>query len=239
MMASTSTKSKSPTCGAPSAWCFRTLICSPAPSWTTSATAAWTPLMRNASPPRSWQTRTASSAASGRVSDRSHRRRLQLKPGPEAASFHCKGRRGRSPGADSGRGHLLHRHPHRDAGSGGHGPADEGPHHFRDRPPSFHRQKRGLHHGSGTGTDHRARHPTTSFWRKRAGITSFTPESGHKHGASRTALHAHSSGFPARMQGQFHRRSDPDINNPEQHKSHEARNGADQNGVGSRSKAAE
>ena len=43
MTASTSTGSRRPTCAAPWALSFRTPTCSPAPSWTTSATAAWTP----------------------------------------------------------------------------------------------------------------------------------------------------------------------------------------------------
>ena len=42
-----------------------------------------------------------------------HRRRRQPVPGPAAAAGHRPGRRGRSAGADPGRGHLLHRHPHR------------------------------------------------------------------------------------------------------------------------------
>ena len=112
--ASTSTKSRRPTCAAPWASCCRIPTCSPARSWRTSATAVWTPPTRSASPPPSWPTPTASS------------RRLpegydtmltgdgaNLSPGPAPAAGHRPRSRGRPAGADPGRGHLLHRHPHR------------------------------------------------------------------------------------------------------------------------------
>ena len=41
--ASTSTRSRRPTCAAPSAWCFRTPTCLPGRLWTISATGGWTP----------------------------------------------------------------------------------------------------------------------------------------------------------------------------------------------------
>ena len=67
--ASTSTRSKRAICGAPWALCCRTPTCSPAPSWTTSATAVWTPPTRNVWPRPAWPTPTTSSAACPTAAD--------------------------------------------------------------------------------------------------------------------------------------------------------------------------
>ena len=58
-----------------------------------------------------------------------------------------------------GRGHQLHRHPHRGAGTVRHGRPDVRPHHLCHRPPAVHRPQRRLHHRPGTGPHHRARQP--------------------------------------------------------------------------------
>ena len=69
----------------------------------------------------------------------------------------------RSPGADTRRGHQLHRHPHRKAGAGRHGRADDRPHDLRHSPPSEHGAQRRLHHGHGAWPHHRARHPRRAY----------------------------------------------------------------------------
>ena len=71
-----------------------------------------------------------------------------LSQGQRPASCHCESGRCRSAGFDSGRGYVLHRYPYGGSGSGGHGPADEGPHNLCHRAPPLHRQKFGLHHGT-------------------------------------------------------------------------------------------
>ena len=75
-------------------------------------------------------------------------------PRAAAAIVHRPGRRGRSAGDDSGRGHLLHRHPHRGHRAAGDGRADEGPHGLCHRPPAFHRAECRRDHGPGAGPDH-------------------------------------------------------------------------------------
>ena len=50
-------------------------------------------------------------------------------------------------GDDSGRGHLLHRHPHRGADPKGHGCPDGGADSLRHRPPPVHRPQLRLHRG--------------------------------------------------------------------------------------------
>ena len=62
-------------------------------------------------------------------------------------------------GADSGRGHLLRGHPHREAHRPGAGRPDGRAHCVRHRPPPFHRPQRQRHHGAGAGADHRAGRP--------------------------------------------------------------------------------
>ena len=63
------------------------------------------------------------------------------------------------PGHDPGRGHLLHRYPHRGPGPGGYGCPHEGPDGLRHRPPPVHRPQLRLHHGPGPWPHHRAGHP--------------------------------------------------------------------------------
>ena len=87
------------------------------------------------------------------------RRRLRPEPGPAAAAVHRPLRRGRSPGDDPGRGHLLHRHPHRGHRPAGHGSADEGQNRLCHRPPALHGPQLQRHHGPGARPHHRARRP--------------------------------------------------------------------------------
>mgnify|MGYP003195467504 CR=1 FL=1 len=72
----------------------------------------------------------------------------------------------RAAGDDSGRGNLIHRHPHRGAGAGWHGPIDEGADSLCDRPPSVYRTERGCYYGAGSRTHHRARQPRKADGRK-------------------------------------------------------------------------
>ena len=97
--------------------------------------------------------------AARRLQHHADRRRRQPVPGPAPAAGHCPGGGGRPAGADPGRGHQLHRHPHRGAGPVRHGRPDVRPHHLRHRPPAVHRPQRRLHHRPGTGPHHRARQP--------------------------------------------------------------------------------
>ena len=94
-----------------------------------------------------------------RLRHHADRRRRQPVPGPAAAAGHRPGGGGRPAGTDPGRGHQFHRHPHRGTGPAGHGRPDDRPHHLRHRPPALHREKLRLHHGAGTGPDHRAGQP--------------------------------------------------------------------------------
>ena len=72
-------------------------------------------------------------------------------PGPAPAAGYRPGGGGGSPGADPGRGHLLHRHPDGEAGPGRHGRPHDRADHLRHRPPPLHRPQRQLHHGPGAG----------------------------------------------------------------------------------------
>ena len=137
---SISTRSRSRICAGPWEWCCRIPTCSPERSWTISDTESWMPPMRSASRRPDWPTPMDLSAVCRMATIPCSRRRSQLKPGTAAAAGHRPGRRGRSPGADSGRGHLLHRHPYRETGTGRHGRADEGKNHLCHRPPAVHRK---------------------------------------------------------------------------------------------------
>ena len=93
-----------------------------------------------------------------------------------AAHRHRPGRRGRPAGDDPGRGHLLHRHPHRGHCPAGHGRPDERPHRVRHRPPPVHRAQLRRHHGAGSrphrgagrprGSDPAARHLLSALYRR-------------------------------------------------------------------------
>ena len=63
-----------------------------------------------------------------------HRRRREPQSGPAAAHRHRPGRRSGPAGADPGRGHQLHRYPHRGPYRKGHGRAHEGADRLRHRP---------------------------------------------------------------------------------------------------------
>ena len=78
-----------------------------------------------------------------------HLGRRQPVPGPAAAAGHRPGGGGRPAGADPGRGHQLHRHPHRSPDRKRDGPADGGPHRLCHRPPAVHRPQRQRHHRAG------------------------------------------------------------------------------------------
>ena len=90
---------------------------------------------------------------------RAAQQRRQPLPGPAAAAGHRPGRRGGPACDDPGRGHLLHRHPHRGHCPAGHGQADGGTDRFRHRPPAFHGHERGRDHGAGPRPHHRAGQP--------------------------------------------------------------------------------
>ena len=59
--------------------------------------------------------------------------------------------------ADPGRGHLLHRYPHRGPDRKGHGWPDARPHRVRNRPSPFHRPQFSGHYGAGKRPHYRAR----------------------------------------------------------------------------------
>ena len=89
-----------------------------------------------------------------RLQHHAHQQRRQPLPGSASAAGHRPGGRGRSPGHDYGRGHLLHRYPHRGHCAKGHGRPDVWPHRVCHRPPALHRQEFQRHHGAGTGPHH-------------------------------------------------------------------------------------
>ena len=98
-------------------------------------------------------------ASAGWLQHHADRRRCEPVAGPAPAAGHRPCRRGRSPGADPGRGHLLHRYPHRSAGAARHGRPNVRPHQLCHCAPPVHRPQCRLHRGAGAGPHHRARQP--------------------------------------------------------------------------------
>ena len=77
-----------------------------------------------------------------------------ISQGPEAAALHRPRDALSAPDADFGRGHLLHRHPHRGAYPGSLCPDDAGPHQLHRGTPPFHHPG-GRRHPRDEGRPHR------------------------------------------------------------------------------------
>ena len=86
--------------------------------------------------------------------DRAHRRRQRTEPGPATVDLHRARGRGRPARDDSGRGHLLHRHPHGEHRAKGHGCPHAGAHGVRHRAPPVHGPQFRRHHGAGSWAHH-------------------------------------------------------------------------------------
>ena len=111
--ASTSGTSPRIPCGAPWASCSRTPTCSPAPLRTTSVSASWTQPGRRSSRQPGLPTRIPSSGACPRAMTPGSPRTAPACPKASGSCWPLPGRRWRPAGADPGRGHQFHRHPHR------------------------------------------------------------------------------------------------------------------------------
>ena len=98
-------------------------------------------------------------AAAGGLRHRPGRKRRQHQPGPKAAFVHRSGDALPASHADSGRGHQLHRHPHRGAHPEGLCPYDGGPHQLHRGPPAVHHPGGGHHPGDAGRQDRGAGHP--------------------------------------------------------------------------------
>ena len=105
------------------------------------------PLTRSASPPLRAPTPTPSSAACRTATRPWSPGTGRTCPRASASCWPLPGRPWPIPGDDPGRGHLLHRHPHRTAHRAGDGCPDGGPHRLCHRPPPVHGPQLQLHRG--------------------------------------------------------------------------------------------